>query len=94
MKRYWYVYIVTNYKNTVFYIGITNNLERRIYEHKNGLFKNSFTKKYKLYKLVWFEEFPTPQQAIEAEKKLKGWTRKRKIALIKATNPNFRDLIS
>jgi len=94
MKRYWYVYIITNYKNTVFYIGITNNLERRVYEHKNGLFDNSFAKKCRLYKLIWFEQFYNPQEARAAEKRIKGWTRKKKIDLIKSINLNLKDLMS
>jgi putative endonuclease len=75
MSKSWFVYIITNYKNTVLYIGITNNLKRRIWEHKTGLIKNSFSKKYHLYKLMWFEEFNTPQETIEAEKIIKGWRR-------------------
>ena len=94
MLKNWFVYIITNYKNTVLYIGITNNLERRIWEHKTGLIKSSFSNKYHLYKLVWFEEFNTPQEAIEAEKKIKGWKREKKIRLIKDKNPNFQDLFT
>ncbi|MCX6808061.1 MAG: GIY-YIG nuclease family protein [Candidatus Berkelbacteria bacterium] len=67
-----FVYIITNYKNNVFYIGVTNNLTRRIYEHKNKLFSNSFSSRYNLYKLIWFEEFNTAIEAITAEKKRDG----------------------
>lgn len=94
MPKSWFVYIITNYKNTVLYIGITNDLKRRIWEHKTGIVKSSFSKKYRLYKLIWFEEFNTPIEAIEAEKKIKGWRREKKIILIKAKNPNFQDLLT
>ncbi|MBU1039437.1 GIY-YIG nuclease family protein [Patescibacteria group bacterium] len=87
-----YVYIVTNKSNTVLYTGVTNNLDRRMHEHKNKLVPG-FTNKYKVNKLVFFEEFSSPQQAITVEKKIKGWTRQRKIDLIKTINPEFRDLI-
>lgn len=92
MDKVWYVYIISNYKNTVFYTGITNNLKRRIWEHKKGIVKNSFSSKYKLYKLLWFEEFNDPNKAIEIEKKIKGWRREKKLELIKKMNPNFQDL--
>lgn len=92
MNKVWFVYIITNYENTVLYIGITNNLKRRIWEHKHGLIKSSFSRKYKLYKLVWFETFNNPSQAIEIEKKIKKWRREKKINLIKEQNPNFQDL--
>ncbi|MBU1200662.1 GIY-YIG nuclease family protein [Patescibacteria group bacterium] len=93
MKQ-WSVYIITNHKNTVLYTGITNNLKRRIWEHKEKIIGNSFSKKYRLYKLIWFEMFNNPQQAIEIEKKIKGWTRVKKINMIKAKNPTFQDLNS
>lgn len=92
MQKAWYVYIITNYTNSVFYTGVTNNLEKRIYEHKQGFIKNSFSSRYKLYKLVWFEEFSTPIEAIEAEKKVKDFRREKKLNLIKTMNPQFRDL--
>lgn len=86
------VYILTNYDNTVLYTGITNNLRRRIWEHKHNLNSNSFTGKYKTYKLVWFELFPTSEEAILAEKKIKGWIRTKKMKLIINKNPLFKDL--
>ncbi len=92
MDKKYFVYIVTNYTNTVLYIGVTNNLERRIYEHKNRLSESSFTNKYHLYKLIWFEEFNTPDEAILIEKRIKGWKREKKIDLINEKNPNFNDL--
>ncbi len=92
MRKIWFAYIITNHTNTVLYTGITNNLVRRIFEHKKGLLNSSFTKKYRLYKLIWCQEFSTPQQAIEAEKKIKGWIRRKKISLIKQTNPTFKEI--
>ncbi|RJQ38047.1 GIY-YIG nuclease family protein [Candidatus Microgenomates bacterium] len=92
MEKVWYVYIITNYSNSVFYTGVTNNLLRRIWEHKQGFIKNSFSSKYRLYKLIWFEEFPTPYEAIQAEKKVKDYRREKKLNLIKSKNPNLQDL--
>jgi len=89
-----YVYILTNYTNSVFYTGVTNNLEKRVWEHKQGFIKNYFTSRYRLYKLVWFEEFSTPDEAIQAEKKVKDYRREKKINLIKTINPNLKDLLA
>lgn len=93
MKNY-YVYILTNYTNNVFYTGVTNNLQRRILEHKTKVSPKSFSAKYKLYKLLWFEEFYSPLEAIAAEKKIKDFRREKKIKLIKEKNPLFKDLLS
>lgn len=90
MKNY-FVYILTNPTNTVLYIGVTNNLERRIYEHKNELI-DSFTKKYNLKKLVYFEETSDIASAIAREKQLKNWRREWKFNLIKNLNPGLLDL--
>lgn len=90
MKHYC-VYILTNKTNKVLYTGITNNLLRRVYEHRNKLVKG-FTEKYKVYKLVYCESFNNPNEAIAAEKKIKGWLRRKKIALIESKNPKWRDL--
>ncbi len=90
MKDY-YVYILSNKTNTVLYIGVTNNLERRVHEHKNGVLEG-FTKKYNVHKLVYFEMCGDIKDAIAREKQLKGFTRKRKDELIMQTNPNFCDL--
>ena len=90
MKNY-YVYIITNKYNTVFYVGMTDNLIRRIYEHKNKLIEG-FSKKYNLFKLVYFEETNDVNEAIKREKQLKNWHRDWKLNLIKETNPNFKDL--
>jgi putative endonuclease len=92
MPKQFYVYIATNYKNTVLYTGITNNVARRIYEHRNGLIEG-FTKKYKINKLIFYETFNNPIEAIQAEKTIKGWTRQKKIDLIKLKNPDFNDLL-
>lgn len=83
---------MTNYTNRVLYTGVTNDLVRRVFEHKNGLNKSSFTKKYNIHKLIWFQEFQSPDEAIAAEKKIKGWTRVKKIALIKETNSDFKEI--
>ena len=87
----YYIYILTNKNNTVLYTGITNDLKRRIYEHKAEL-NPGFTKRYKAHKLLYFEEYTDVDRAISREKQLKGWIRARKIDLIKTTNPTFEDL--
>jgi putative endonuclease len=86
-----FVYILANSGNTVLYIGVTSNLERRIFEHKNGLV-DGFTKKYKVKKLVYFENTPDPSVALNREKQLKNWHREWKINLIMQQNPTFKDL--
>ena len=88
----YYVYILTNKYCTVLYTGVTNDLIHRIYEHKNHLDKNSFTAKYKVDRLVYFEETSDVKAAIEREKQIKGWNRKRKDKLIASKNPNWDDL--
>ena len=90
-NKHYYVYLATNYKNTVIYTGFTSNLINRIWQHKNK-FVNSFTSKYKVNRLLHFEEFDDPENAIKREKQIKGWLRKKKIKLIKKGNPNFDDL--
>ncbi|MBU4232444.1 MAG: GIY-YIG nuclease family protein [Proteobacteria bacterium] len=81
---------MTNKSGTL-YTGVTNNLERRIYEHKHHLVKG-FTSKYKIGKLVYFEETNDINAAISREKQIKGWLRKKKIALIESMNPGWKDL--
>jgi putative endonuclease len=87
----YYVYILTNSRNTVLYIGVTNDLARRISEHKLKLIKG-FTSKYNVDKLVYYETFSDPSQVIHREKELKGWLRSKKILLINSINPSFKDL--
>ena len=89
MKDY-YIYILTN-KSRTLYTGITNDLNRRLYEHKNKLIEG-FTKKYNISILVYFELFTNPDDAIRREKQIKGWLRKKKINLIESTNPEWKDL--
>lgn len=86
----YYVYIMTN-KSKTLYTGMTNDLLRRVYEHKHKLIEG-FTKKYNITKLVFFEETSDVNEAIALEKKIKGWTRAKKIALIESQNPNWLDL--
>lgn len=90
MGTYW-VYILTNQINSVLYVGVTNDLVRRIEEHRQKLVPG-FTSKYNLTKLVHFEETGDVRSAIEREKRLKGWTRAKKNALIDQTNPQWNDL--
>ena len=90
MNNY-YVYIMTNLKNSVLYIGITNDLRRRVYEHKNGIFEG-FTKKYRVHKLVYVESCHDIKDAIRREKQLKGWIREKKIALIESVNPEWKEI--
>lgn len=90
MKSY-FVYIIANKYNDVLYTGVTNNLERRIFEHKNKAI-DGFSKKYNLNKLVYFEMFVDVNDALAAEKKIKGWLRKKKIDLIESNNPDWDDL--
>ena len=89
MKQY-YVYIMANRSRTL-YIGVTNNLERRMYEHKHHLMAG-FTSKYDLTRLVYFEETSDVNIAIAREKQIKGWLRTKKVALIESMNPDWRDL--
>ena len=91
MQKTYCVYIATNLRNTVFYTGVTSNLIGRIWQHKNKATKG-FTEKYNICKLVYYENSNTPNDAISAEKKIKGWTRKKKIDLIKSKNPELKDL--
>jgi putative endonuclease len=85
------VYIITNRRNGTLYIGVTNSLERRIWQHRNKIIEG-FSKKYGLSRLVYFEEFREIRDAIARETELKGWLRKRKIELIEQTNPEWNDL--
>jgi putative endonuclease len=89
MKQY-YVYILSN-RSKALYTGVTNNLQRRMYEHKHHLVAG-FTSTYHIAYLVYFEETPDVYAAIAREKHIKGWVRAKKIALIESINPNWRDL--
>ena len=89
MKTY-YVYIMTN-KSRTLYTGVTNNLERRVYEHKHKIIPG-FMSKYNITKLVYYEETDNINVAIAREKQIKGWLRAKKIALIESENPKWKDL--
>ena len=86
-----FVYILASKKNGTLYVGVTNNLLRRMYEHKEGLI-DGFTKRYGIKLLVYYEIHPDITQAIMREKAIKKWLRKWKINLIEKTNPNWKDL--
>jgi putative endonuclease len=89
-RNYW-VYILTNKPHGTLYIGVTNSLERRVWQHKSGSMEG-FTKRYGLHRLVHFENFRDVTSAIAREKELKGWLRSKKIDLIQAANPVWKDL--
>ena len=86
-----FVYILSNWNDSVLYIGVTNNLERRLYEHRNGLV-DGFTKKYNVHKLVYFEHTSDVYSAISREKQLKKWSRAKKNFLVASMNPQWKDL--
>ena len=92
MKRGGAVYIMTNKVHSSLYIGVTSDLKKRVYEHKNNAFPGSFTAKYKLHKLVYFEGFHRIEEAIAREKLLKGGSRNAKNELINSMNPKWSDL--
>ena len=88
----YYVYILTNAHHTVLYTGVTNDLIRRVFEHKHHLDKGSFTAQYNVEKLVYYEVTNDIESAILREKQIKGWNRKRKNKLIEIKNPKWMDL--
>ncbi len=90
MQKQYFVYIMSN-KSRTLYTGVTNDLIRRVFEHKNKL-TDGFTKKYNLNQLVWYEVADEPESAITREKQIKGWLRQRKISLIEEMNPEWDDL--
>jgi putative endonuclease len=92
VKRGGAVYIMTNKVHSSLYIGVTSDLKKRVYEHKNNAFPGSFTAKYKLHKLVYFEGFHRIEEAIAREKLLKGGSRNTKNELINSMNPKWSDL--
>jgi len=87
----YYVYIMTNKHRNVLYVGITNSLGRRVYEHENGLIEG-FTKKYNCHYLIYYEHFTNIDHAIKREKEIKGWRREKKYALIVKFNPQLKFL--
>ncbi|MFA6524820.1 MAG: GIY-YIG nuclease family protein [Patescibacteria group bacterium] len=90
MKQY-YVYIMASKKNGTLYIGVTNNIIRRVYEHKNNEVEG-FTKKYEVHLLVYYEQTENIESALNREKQLKKWNREWKINLIQKENPDWKDL--
>ena len=91
MMKPYFVYIMTNKKNGILYVGVTNNLLRRVYEHKNNMIIG-FTSRYNLHYLVYYETVEDINSAIKREKQLKAWNRDWKIKLIEKNNPDWRDL--
>jgi len=91
MNKQFYIYIMTNKNNTVLYTGVTNNLKRRVYEHKSKLVEG-FTKKYNIIKLVYYEIFEDSYNAISREKQKKAGSRQKKIDLVNSINEDWRDL--
>ena len=91
----YFVYILTNFNKTVLYTGVTNNLTRRLYEHRQHDSNDEsvkFTQKYKCYQLVYYDSTKSIESAIEREKQIKGWTRAKKEVLINSMNPSWKDL--
>jgi putative endonuclease len=91
MSKEYYIYLLTNKRNNVLYAGVTNDLVRRIYEHKNKLQKG-FTEKYNVDRLVYYEAYADIVDAITREKQIKGWSRKKKDDLVSQLNPEWKDL--
>jgi putative endonuclease len=91
MEKQYFVYIMTNTMNSVLYTGVTSDLKKRVYEHRNKLIEG-FTKTYNINKLVYFEMFTEPLQAIKREKQIKGGSRQKKVDLINRNNNGWRDL--
>lgn len=90
MRRFW-VYILAGHKNGTLYTGVTNDLARRLEEHRSDV-SPGFTQRHSVHRLVWYEEYPTAQEAIRREKAIKSWQRAWKIELIEAMNPEWYDL--
>jgi len=90
-RKEYFIYILANKKNGTLYIGITNNLIRRIYEHKNDLI-DGFSKKYGIHNLVYYESYNDVRDALNRETQMKKWNRKWKIELIEKSNPEWNDL--
>ena len=92
-QKHYYVYIITNKRNTVLYVGVTSRLLERIQQHKEKQDKNSFTAKYNIDKLVYFEEYGDAYTAISREKQMKNLLRKKKIDLVEKMNSKWKDLV-
>ena len=92
MEKSGFIYILTNRNNTVLYVGVTSNLTQRVHQHRTGFFKNSFTSRYNLTKLVYYEKFLSIEDAIGREKQLKAGSRKKKVELIENNNMEWKDL--
>ena len=90
-ERRYFVYIIVSGSLSTMYIGVTNDIGRRVFEHRNGM-GSEFAKKYRVTRLVYVEEFENPTEAIAREKQLKGWKRVRKNELVLAANPTWADL--
>ena len=90
-EKHFYVYLLTNWNNKVMYVGVTNDLQRRLYEHKNKVVKG-FTEKYNVDKLIYFEETGDVISALAREKEIKKWRREKKNNLVISINPEWRDL--
>jgi len=91
VERTFHVYIMASQRNGTLYVGVTGNLAKRVYEHREGLLKG-FTRRYGVKMLVWYEHFPTADEAISFEKRLKRWRRAWKLELIEKLNPQWLDL--
>jgi putative endonuclease len=89
-KKQYYIYLITNQNNTAIYTGVTSNLTKRIWEHKNKLLKG-FTQRYNINKLVYYEIYDNPENAITREKQIKAGSRKNKVDLIKSINPEWKN---
>lgn len=92
MERGGYIYILTNKNHTVLYTGVTSNLVKRLHEHRTGFYKDSFTSRYNVTKLVYYEEFLSIEDAIFREKQIKAGSRQKKLDLINKLNPDWIDL--
>jgi len=90
-EKLYYVYLLTNWNNKVIYVGITNDLRRRLFEHKSKLVKG-FTEKYNIYKLIYYESTSDIESAIGREKEIKKWRREKKNRLVETANPEWKDL--
>ena len=90
-SKQYFIYILSNFRRTVLYVGVTDNLVKRVWQHKNNLVEG-FTQRYYVHDLLYYEIFDDPNSAIEREKQIKGWIRKKKDELIMKFNPKRRDL--